>query len=363
MLSLLIVSFQKFLSKFLILFLIFLNGCALSPGMSTYTMEEIEDISNFNLNFIDSKNIDFSKLPSQPEKNIINENNLTNLIANNQYRYLLGQNDTISISVTDIDDINGEFTIDDQGAITLPYAGKIIISNLTKNEAENFIKESLSYYYQEPEVIITIKEFKSRYVYITGEIAKPQSILLTEKKLSLTDAIIDSGYIKDQKSFDKKALLKRNEKIYIIDLYKLFNEIDIKYNIFLREDDIVHIQKKSEDKIHVFGEAKQGTYSLYDNPNLTRLLSNANINQVTADLDRVYVIREDLSQPYTGNIYEFKLKNPNFLLLANKFNLLNEDVIFVSPAPIVRWNRVISLITPQSGIFKTYDDIDNVVNK
>ena len=354
---------QRFLNNIFIILVIFLNGCALSPGMSNSSINEIEDISNFNLNFINTENIDFANLPSQPEKNIIDEDNLNELIANNQYRYLLGQNDTISILVTDIEEINGDFTIDNEGAITIPYAGKIIISNLTKNEAEKVIRESLSLYYQEPEVIITIKEFKSRYVYITGEINKPQSILLTEKKLTLTDSIIESGYLKDQKSFDKKALLKRNDQIYIIDLYKLFNEIQTKYNIFLREDDIVHIQKKTEDKVHVFGEAKQGTYPLYDNSNLTRLLSNANINQITADLDGIYVIREDLSKPFTGNIYKFNAQNPNILLLANKFNLLNGDVIFVSPAPIVRWNRVISLITPQSGIFTTYDDIDNVLNQ
>ena len=42
-----------------------------------------------------------------------------------------------------------------------------------------------------------------------------------------------------------------------------------------------------------------------------------------------------------GDIYQLKAKNPNTLLLANQFNLLPGDVIFVSPANIVRWNRVI----------------------
>ena len=196
------------------------------------------------------------------------------------------------------------------------------------------------------------------YVYVTGEITKPQSILLTDKKLSLVDAILDSGYIKDQKSFDKKALLKRKGVIYVIDLYSLLNEVNDELNIFLQEEDILHIQKKSEDTVYVFGEAGQGTYPLYNNSSLTKLLTNAKINQVTADTDKIYVIRESLTSPMEGDVYQLKAKNPNTLLLANQFNLLPGDVIFVSPANIVRWNRVISLITPQSGIFTTYKDIN-----
>lgn len=357
--------FLKFLNKFFIKFILFfyLGSCAFSPGMSPkITKDNNEYINNIKLNHYTLETIDFSLLPNQKDYSKKNSKMLEEITNDNFYRYLLGIGDLVNIKVTDVDEIQGDFIIGEDGSVNLPYVGKVIIVDLTKNEAQLALESSIGEYYQSPEVILEIKEFKSRYIYITGEISKPQSILLTDKKINLVDAILLSGYIKDQKSFDKNALLKRNNSIYPIDLHSLLNELDTNLNIYLREDDIIHIEKKTEDMIYVFGEASQGSYSVFQNNNLTKLLSNIKLNQVTADMSKVYVIREDKKSYDTGNIYELDLKNPNALFYSNQFNLITGDVVFISPSPIVRWNRVISLITPQSGIFTTYRDITDVID-
>lgn len=338
-----------------------LSNCIFSPGMSPENVADQDTLSQVSLTFHNLEDLDFSTLPSQTRKYEIDEENLEDLISNNEYRYLIGSGDKITLNSVDNEDLNGEYVIDSEGFLNLPYVGKVMIVNLTKNQAEDYLEEIAKEYYQEPDIILSIIEYKSRFAYITGDISKPQSFLLTENKLSLIDAILNAGYIKDQKSYDKKALLKRGDKIYFIDLYKLIDEVDTRFNIFLREDDILHIQRKNEDMVYVFGEASQGSYPLFQNSNLTKLLTNAKINQVTADFEKIYIIREDLTIPFKGDVYQLDAKNPNKLLLANKFNLLAGDVIFISPSPIVRWNRVISLITPQSGIFTTYKDINNVM--
>lgn len=350
---------KKFSNSVLALILlggVTLNSCALSPGMSSFGISSSSNFDKLNLEFYNIEEVDLKSLPTHSEKYKIDNENLEKLIKENEYRYLLGSGDVISIKVVDIDEVNGDFTLDAEGYISLPYAGKILVANLTKLDAENLISEVLSEYYQNPQTIISIKEFKSRYIYITGEITKPQSILLTDKAVSLMDIIIEAGYIKDQKTYDKKALLKRGSDVYTIDLYELFNEINIDKNIFLREDDIIHVQKKNEDMLYVFGEATQGTYPIFQNSTLTELLSNTKINQVTANANKIYVIREDLTRPLHGMIYQLNAKNPAALIYANNFNLLPQDVVFISASGIVRWNRVISLITPQSGIFSTYRD-------
>ena len=359
LIGLLVKSFHKIKFYFAIFFL--LSACAFSPGMSPTSIVSESEYDNLKLNFYNIESVDFSSLPTQSEKYKEDQKNLEELILTNEYRYLIGPGDKIKIALTDIEDINGEFIVDSEGFVTLPYAGKVLITDITKNQAEKYLEEVLGEIYQGPEAIVEILEYKSRYIYVTGEISKPQSILLTDKKLSIVDAILESGYIKDQKSYDKKALLKRKGTIYVIDLYSLLNEVNDEMNIFLQEDDILHIQRKSEDTLYVFGEAGQGTYPLYNNSSLTKLLSNAKINQVTADTDKIYVIRENIDSPMEGDIYELNAKNPNSLLLANKFNMLPGDVVFVSPSSIVRWNRVISLITPQSGIFTTYRDVNSVL--
>lgn len=348
-------KFQKIL--FLI---IFINSCALSPGMSPNIQQNIP-FENIDLSFHELSSIDFNSLPNQSQKYQNEQSKLEDLVKTNQYRYILGPGDIITLNVTEIAELNADYTIDGEGNINIPYAEKIQITGSTRNEAEILISEVLSEFYKDPQVSVAIKEFKSSIAYITGEVTKPASILLTEKKISLIDAIIDAGYIKDQKTFDKKALLRRRGEIYNIDLYALLNEMNTDLNIFLQEDDVIHVQKKNEDQIYVFGEATQGTYSLFENSNLTKLLSNAKINQLTANANKIYVIREDLRTPFKADIYLLNAKNPNALLLANKFPLLPQDIIYIAPSEIVRWNRVISLITPQSGLFSTYTDANKTL--
>jgi len=341
---------------YLLLGSLVLNSCTIAPGMkSSLIQEEISD--NYNLNFYNLADIDLSTLPVYDEKYSNNSSDINQSLKTQEYRYLLGKSDVINLSVTDNEEIQGDFVIDGQGEIVLPYVGNLKIDNLTKSEAAELITTSLEEFYQEPEVILDIVEFNSRYIYLTGEIQKPQAILLTDKELKLRDAILEAGYIKDQKTFDKKALLNRSDILYSIDLYSLFNEINNDLNIYLLEDDVVHIQQKFADKVFVFGEGSQGQYNLYDNSNLTTLLANAKIKQETANANKIFLIRQDFKDNYNLNIYQLESKNPSKLILANNVSLLPNDILYISASNLVQWNRVISLITPQSGLTGTATDV------
>ena len=343
-------------NKFLTLILyFFLTSCAISPGMNPSLISDQDEV--YELDFINLTNVNFEKLPSYEDKYKQQTTEMKKLIEDNEYRYLIGKTDVINLNVVDNEEIQGDFTVDGDGLITIPYVGDVKIEGLTKFDAETILETAIAEYYQEPEVIVKILEFNSRYIYITGEINKPQSILLTDKELSIKDAILDSGYLKDQKTFNKTALLRRDDIIYTIDLFQLFDEINLDLDIYLRENDVVHIQKKFEDSIYVFGEGVQGQYPIYSNPNLTKLLANSKMKQETLNADKIFIIREDISKPFAATIYELNAKNPSQMLLANNFNLIPNDIVYLSPSQIVRWNRVISLITPQSGLFNTYTGI------
>ena len=56
-----------------------------------------------------------------------------------------------------------------------------MINDKTKEEAQAFINDVLETYYQEPKTIVKIEQYNSAYVYITGAINCPLSILLSEK--------------------------------------------------------------------------------------------------------------------------------------------------------------------------------------
>ena len=176
------------------------------------------------LKFHNLNKINTSSLPKFEDIKKDKDKKLTKLMEENKYYYSIGPGDVINVSVTDIEDIDGSYTISPTGDVTIPYVGQVVINDKTKEEAQAFINDVLKTYYQEPETIVKIEQYNSAYVYITGAINRPLSILLSEQPLKIIDALIKAGYIKDQKSYMKTALLRRGSEVFEIDLYEVLNK-------------------------------------------------------------------------------------------------------------------------------------------
>lgn len=66
----------------------------------------------------------------------------------------------------------------------------------------------------------------------------------------------------------------------------------------------------------------------------------------SGDPRQVFVIRP--TTPEKPEIYHLDVSSPVAFALAEGFDLRDRDVVFVDPVPLVRWNRVISLILPSA---------------
>ena len=72
---------------------------------------------------------------------------------------------------------------------------------------------------------------------------------------------------------------------------------------------------------------------------LTSAISEARgLNLVTSNPDAVYIIRNDYNNEPV--IYKANLSSPAEFIVANDFNLMPEDVVFIGTSSITRWNRV-----------------------
>ena len=97
----------------------------------------------------------------------------------------------------------------------------------------------------------------------------------------MLDALIKAGYIKDQKSYVKKALLRRGSEVYEIDLYELLNNNNTELNIYLRKDDVIRVSETDSDQAYAFGEfTTSGPISVYEDLKLISPIDKIVINKV-----------------------------------------------------------------------------------
>ena len=90
---------------------------------------------------------------------------------------------------------------------------------------------------------------------------------------------------------------------------------------------------------------------------LTELISTSGLNQLTANAKNVYVIRENYNKFLKIDVFILDISNPINLVAGRKFKLQPKDIVFIPPTRIVKWNRVISLLLPQTDLFNSYNPI------
>ena len=362
----------KFLYKISkIIFILFVTyGCSGLPGINQDIKKQknSKNISGYlSINDISIDIIDINKL----NENQIDTYNQTKVeeikysvkeftnIYNYKYQYALGSSDVIAINLTDTDDIDGSYTISPDGDIDLPFVGKINVENLTLTETKKKLISILKKYYKNYDLQITIESFNSSKVYILGAVKTQLTINLNEEPIQLIDAAIQADYNPNSasKNYGNKGLLRRDNKVYRIDINNIFQSIDSKDNFYLKKDDVLFVDRNS-DALHIFGEVtKPGVYFPNISYSLTELIATAGLSNLTANASKVYVIREDYNSFLKINVFKLDIRNPINLVLGKRFMLQPKDIIFIPPTKLVKWNRVISLLTPQTDLFKSYNPI------
>ena len=357
--------------KIILLILFFLTSCVSLPGIvknpSKKKLNQETLSGNYTMDDVGINIIGINSLTDQ-EINKLNENKIDELdfkvknfsnIYNYKYEYILGASDTISINLTDTDDLDGTYLIDEMGMIDLPFIGKVKLDNLTLNDAQNILQKVIQNFYKNPDLQINIEEFNSSKVYVVGAVRNQITIELNQKPIRLIEAAIQANFNPSaaDKLYGTKGLLRRDSKVYKIDLLNAFQNNDERENFYLKKDDVLFIDRNS-DAIHVFGEVtKPGVYFPNMDYSLTELISTSGLNQLTSNARKVYVIREKLNSFLEVDVFQLNIKNPVNLIAGRKFLLQERDIVFIPPTNIVKWNRTISLLLPQTNLFNSYNPI------
>jgi polysaccharide biosynthesis/export protein len=240
------------------------------------------------------------------------------------------------------------FIVGADGQVFFPYVGRITLAGLTEAEAAELLMKRLAKYIRDPQVTVRIQSFRSRRVYLEGEVRNPGTEVITDVPMTLLEAINRAGGITPtgDRSF---VTLTRDNKTTLINLMQ-FQEAGLNPNrILLENGDLVVVRNRDEGKVYVLGEiARPSALQMHNGRlSLNEALGDAGgPNLLTANTGQIYVIRNSSSG--TPSVFHLDASAPTALALADTFQLRPRDVVYIDPVPLVNWNRVISLILPSA---------------
>ena len=164
----------------------------------------------------------------------------------NDYKYLIGPGDSVSIFVWRNPEISGNFVVRPDGKVTTSLVEDIEVAGRTPTMLARQLEEQLSTYINNPRVTVSVGRFNGPYseqVRVIGEATNPRAINYTQH-MTLLDLMIQVGGLTQFANGNNAKLVRviNNEQvtfdIYIEDLIK---DGDISKNVDVLPGDIVII--------------------------------------------------------------------------------------------------------------------------
>ncbi len=301
------------------------------------------------------------------------------------------------------------YTVQDDGTISIPNVGRVVVAGLTLEAAEAELFQRLVENQIEPTFSLEIAEFNSKKVSIGGAVSNPTVAPISLTPLYLDEALAAAGGITVTDQDYASVRIYRNGTLYQIPLNELYSQrglerialidgdsvfVDTAYELDLaqaffaeqiqiaqfrqqsrssalnelnaevalrrgalseeRENFMTRLDLDSVDRDHVYLAGEVGNQSRYPLPfGETASLADAlyaqgGVPTITGNVRKIYVLRGSPDPREFSALTAWQLDGGNAanLLLATRFELRPNDVIFVAEQPITRWNRVINQITP-----------------
>lgn len=274
--------------------------------------------------------------------------------------YRLGPGDILSIIVWDHPELTtpaGSFrsaeqagtVVAEDGTIFYPYAGVIKVEGKTTREVRDILASKLAKYIENVQIDVRMAVFRSKRVYVVGEVGKPGTQDITDIPMTVLEAVNRAGGFTPEADFSR-VLLTRRGTTYRVDIQAMYEDGATEQNALLEPGDIVNVADRSFNKIFVLGEViKPGSMVMNKKRStLAEALGDAGyISQDRASPRWIYVMRGDSDTP---ELFHLDGRSPDAMLLADRFPLHPRDIVYVDTADIVRWNRVITNILPTSNM-------------
>lgn len=301
----------------------------------------------------------------QKKREEVVSQDLSKLVVANPPSYTIDRGDILSITVWDHPELGGSvvtaasgaaevssngappqgFVVDHDGRVQFPFAGSLRLANLTEDQARDLLAAKLARYIAHPNVTLRVTAYRSKRVYIDGEVKSPGLQAINDIPMTLVEALNRAGGLLPTAD-QSRLVLERGDERYRLDMRELVNKGINPGNVMLAPGDVVRVASRDESKVFVSGEVVQPRALTMHNGRLTlneALGEAGGVSPLSGDARQVYVVRKAADGI---RVYQLDARVSGALAMAEGFELHPKDVVYVAASPLANWHRNLSLLIP-----------------
>lgn len=269
--------------------------------------------------------------------------------------------DRLNVKVANLDELSGEFSVAEDGTISLPLLGDVEVSGKRDTDVAEMLRDRLAaQYLQAPQVLVSVVGYQGQRVAVIGAVRSPGFYEIEKQGETILDLITKAGGIAgaagpkvyfspaegansaiepvvlSSGDSDLGAALKgRNPlEIDLTDLYQ--GRAVAALGIPVRDGDLIAVQQGGQIFVGGWVE-KPNLYSLQPAMTVTQVITKAGGLHVAASSDAVTISRGDAD----GHLRDYRIDYPAMVSGSEQDVLLEPgDKVYVgaSPVKVVPWS-------------------------
>jgi len=257
-----------------------------------------------------------------------------------------------------------EIQVDGQGFIFVPYAGRIKAAGQTPDGLRQAITRKLDTQTPDPQITVQRLAGDGATVTVSGA-AGAQGVYPIERPTRTLSAMIArAGGVAIEPAVAIVRVSRGNQtgKVWLQDLYA-----NPSLDIALRPGDQIVIERDTRAFVALGATGAQNRVP-FETQTLSAIEAIATVgglNTASADPTGVFVFRNEpaeIANAVLGRtdlqgdqrmVYVLDLTQPTGMFEARDFLVRDGDTVYVTEAPFVQWNKVLSAITGTAGAAST----------
>ncbi len=157
--------------------------------------------------------------------------------------YTVDPPDSIRVEFVNDPALSREVQVRSDGTVTLTHLEDVEVVGLTTVQIRRKLEELYSKYYREPRILVTVTAYRSKHIYVYGEVGREGQVPYTGTQ-TVADVIGAVGGVTRRAATGRVRVVRgdpEQPETFRVDLKKLILAGDVRQDVSLAENDVVYV--------------------------------------------------------------------------------------------------------------------------